>query len=311
MTLPRNIRIAGEMALAFGALLLLDRWIGADMFRTVQPHPFWLPVLAMALVYGAGPGLAAAAVATGLWITAPHPTLAIGEDPFDRLVALSIGPMLWMAAAALIGEVSSARMRRIALLDRRAAMLARNTAALTEAHQTLVSTNRTLRVRIATEERGVAEAIAAVPGLIHPHPAARLRTIARLVELDAGSDDFSVYMEQDGVWHRFLRGSGATLDVTTLSPSLVARVATSETPLPIDAPVLDGVGVVALAVGTDDAPLASVLVFHNLPIERFTQRGMIDLLAVAGRLGPLLADEGLRRAGQQTRLRVVGSDLVA
>ena len=47
-------------------LVAIDRWLtGGTGFAQVQPNPYWLPVLAMALAYGTGPGVLAAALAAG------------------------------------------------------------------------------------------------------------------------------------------------------------------------------------------------------------------------------------------------------
>ncbi|MCH8858369.1 MAG: hypothetical protein IID54_02170, partial [Proteobacteria bacterium] len=62
-----GIRLAAvcEAFILFGFLLAVDAFLGAgDRFFTMQPHPFWVPVLLIAAQYGLENGLFAAAVAS-------------------------------------------------------------------------------------------------------------------------------------------------------------------------------------------------------------------------------------------------------
>ena len=61
---------------------------------------------------------------------------------------------------------------------------------------------------------------------------------------------------------------------------------------------------------TADADLRAVLVIHDMPIERFTRRSMIDLAAAAGRIAPLLPMPVEAVVQPTPWRRAVGSDLV-
>ncbi|WP_198912797.1 hypothetical protein, partial [Streptococcus agalactiae] len=63
------MRIALEFVALFGLLLLADHMVaGGTAFAGIQPNPYWLPVLVMALAYGTEAGLLAAFLASAIWL---------------------------------------------------------------------------------------------------------------------------------------------------------------------------------------------------------------------------------------------------
>jgi hypothetical protein len=75
-----------------------------------QPHFFWLPVLLVSLQYGTVSGLLAAGVAIVLTAWLGWPEQEIGENHFSYLLRVWTQPVLWLAAALLLGQF---RLRQI------------------------------------------------------------------------------------------------------------------------------------------------------------------------------------------------------
>ena len=100
-----------EIAVLFGALVLGD-WLhpGVEL-ADIRPHPFWIPVLLLSVQYGTVSGLIAAAVAIGLTVTTGFPEQGTSETYFNYLLKIWLEPILWIAAAVLVGQF---RMRQIA-----------------------------------------------------------------------------------------------------------------------------------------------------------------------------------------------------
>ncbi|KPF66548.1 hypothetical protein IP69_14640 [Bosea sp. AAP35] len=73
------------------------------MLLAASPHPFWLPVVAAALIHGTLPGLFAAALA-GLcaWLFGP-PTTTTEDDFYDLMFRVFKEPVLWLFAAIVLG----------------------------------------------------------------------------------------------------------------------------------------------------------------------------------------------------------------
>lgn len=311
----RSLRIAAEGVAMIALLWLIDaRFAGGDAFAGINPNPYWIPVLAMTLAYGSWPGLAAAVGASLCWLTATHPGLGTGEDPFDHIVALSMPPMLWVATSAALGEVTSTRLRRLERLSDRSRKLDANLARLAEGHARLAGINRDLQVRAAIEDRGVGEAIATAADLLEPQHANLARTVARLVEIAAQSDDFTLYLRRTGAWRRFTGGGAA--DPTRILPAALADAMADRTEAlhvgdAADRVTLGDFALLALPLrAAENDPAFGILVFHSLALPRFTRRMLIDFADIAAWLSLILVRTGqLDRPVQPGRLRIVGSDV--
>lgn len=193
----RLIRLSLETLVLFGALFLVDHsLLNGAAFDGIQPNPYWIPVLIMALAYGTGPGLVAAGIATGLWLAAPHDTAAMG-DALQVALYLSLQPLLWVVVAVVIGEVTDSRRSTIDDLQQFSRETAEKEQVIAEAFARLATTNRALQVRIATGELSVDQAIEEAVGLLEHDRRSQVSAVERLVALALETEDFT-YFEVDG-----------------------------------------------------------------------------------------------------------------
>ena len=294
----RPLRIACELAIGFGLLAAADLWLtGGSGFAGVQPNPYWVPVLVMALAYGTGPGVITAAIATALWLGHVHESG--GErDYLDHLFHLSLPPLLWFVVAVAVGEVTTIRLNRHARLERRGRTAMRNVARMTEAFDGLSQTNRRLQVRIATDGATVGHVVDVAARLASPDAAVRRATIVALVALAARSDDFTCYRLVGGEARAWLRSDQATARRDVLPAALLDRLIRRRGLLHVarrgDRTALEGIGVVAVPL-TEAASgiLAGCLVLHSMPFAALDAGRVADLDEIAGWLTPLIADAGI------------------
>lgn len=296
----RRGRIALELAAAFGVLVALDALLfGGGLFPGIQPHPFWLPVLVMALAYGTYPALAAAAIASGLWLALGHDPGG-GRDYLDHLLHLSLPPLLWFMGGVAIGEVTMVRAQRLVRLERTKGVARRNVLRLTDAFHQLVHTNRVLQVRLATDERSIGHVIGTAARLHHADPAERRAAIAALIALAARTQDFTCYRIAGGEARAWLRGDAAQGRAELLAPPLLALLAgrggeSVHVGQAADREALAGTGVVAVPLTDgDSARLAGVLVLHDLPFAALGPHLFAELAEIGRWLAPMLADEPRR-----------------
>jgi hypothetical protein len=80
-------------------------------FISLEPSPFWLPVLLLSLQYGTVAGLLAAAVATAAYVFNGFADQAIDENYFAYLLRIWALPILWIGVALVLGQF---RLRQIA-----------------------------------------------------------------------------------------------------------------------------------------------------------------------------------------------------
>ncbi len=291
----RPARVAAEMAVAFAALVALDWWLtGGTAFVHVQPNPYWVPVLMMALAYGTGPGVLSAVIASGLWLA--HVQDSAGErDYLDHLFHLSIQPLMWFVAAGIIGEVTIMRTGRYDRLEKRGRTAIRNLARLTEAFATLSQTNRQLQVQIATEAHTVGHAIETAARLRSQDPAERRSAIGELITLAARTPDFTCYRVTGDEARAWIRGPVTAGRRDILPTALMERIERHQGLLHVakrsDRRVLDGIGVAAIPLPDRNmGEVVGCLVLHTLPFETLNASRTAELAEIASWLAPLLAD---------------------
>ena len=306
-TLPwrRRLRIAAEFVVLFGVLLLADRLLaGGTAFAGIQPNPYWLPVLIMALAYGTEAGLLAAFLASATWLTRVQGALAPG-DYLDRLLQLSLTPLLWFLVAALVGEVTTLRARRTERLTRDAAKASRNVDRLSQAYQQLAATNRALQVRIAVEAGTTGRIVALAADLSAPDAAMRRTAVGELIAIAAGTTDFTCYrIDRDGSLRVWLRGTSATPRPDIVPTPLLTRIRTTRRTLCVvhadDRALLADIGVAAVPLVSAAGTAIGCLIVHSLPFAALNTQSIAELTEIGGWLPRLLDDAST--GGQSQRI---------
>lgn len=301
-----------EMAAIFATLLAIDNLLlHGDAFSRLNPNPYWLPVLVMAITYGTGMGLIAGTVASAIWLSWPHTWPDAFSDHLEAQLRLSVMPMLWMVAALVLGEVTASRIARLASHEERHRAMEHNWQRLAEVIARLTSTNRKLQVRIATEQRTVNQAVAAAVGLAEPDPAHQIDAIARLIALAAQTEDFTFYdVRGTQVLARFA-GRDAVGRPADLSRSVLAH-AMLDDPRPLhegrtgDQGVLAHFGLIALPIRREDGELGGMIVVHSAPRLRITEARIAELSHVAELLGKAAPLFGREHAFAQSKWLVPG-----
>ena len=297
---PGTLRIAAELAIGFAVLCAVDRiWGAGNAFAGVDPHPYWLPVLLAAMLYGTGPGLAAAAIASLLWAVLSAQVFAPGQDYFDHVFLVARLPLLWTISALGLGEIALSRRRRLDTLMRREAKYARQVDILSRRYRRLNAINQDLQLRIATEDRTVPEAVAQAVALFDGPD--RAGTLAALIALVTGSTGFTLYAADEG---------DRALPILSHGPApaphpgrvLVAAMRRRTRPVhvgePADRTLLGDAGLCAVPVRRGrHGPFAGLLLFHQLPPERLTTAGIAALAALPDWLDVVTGDDRRGMAG--------------
>jgi polysaccharide biosynthesis protein PelD len=100
-----------ELAVLIVLIVAIDWAFPALGFTTLEPSPFWLPVLLLSLQYGTVAGLLAAAAATAAYVFNGVAEQAVGENFFSYLLRIWALPILWIGVALVLGQF---RLRQIA-----------------------------------------------------------------------------------------------------------------------------------------------------------------------------------------------------
>ena len=308
-----------EVSVMFAAILGLD-WLlpGIDV-TTVQPHPFWLPVLVLSLQYGTVSGLVAAAIAVLLNTLLGFPEQDIGENHFAYLARVWTQPILWISAAVVLGQF---RMRQI---ERKRDLL-RRVDELTGQRTALAGYARSLRDRCDALERQLA-------GRIEP---SAISVLARLAEIEEATAEpiaarlaravdavfpgaaASLHVVQDGRSREIAtvgRADGAATP-PALSAGMMSAVMSERRAVNVLDPagerLLAGTGVLAVPVSASAgaAPFA-ILRFERLEPEQLTDVAVPAARMLAQALAPALIREAVASDAGATAERPLPASMPA
>lgn len=133
------------------AILLLIDWIWPALdINNLQPSPYWVPVLLLSLQYGTASGTLAVIVAIAVYFSlVTLPEQGVGENEFTYRLRILGQPILWIAAAVLLGQ-----FRMVQISAKRE--LTRSLQELEAQRDTLAGYANRLRSRCDALERDIA-----------------------------------------------------------------------------------------------------------------------------------------------------------
>ncbi len=195
-----------EIGLALAALTAVNLiWRPGDpAFSSVEPHPYWLVVVPMAVYYGFKEGLTAAGACAGLFVGW---TWYLSSEQhwllFFNLSRLKT-PILLLAGGLILGELRERHRRRERALQNRLREVETALQDLSVTHLSLMEANRELEVRILSQDQTVHTLYEAAESLKHLDEEAIYPSLARMLVNYLGVTGASVYLLQE---NRFVRAA--------------------------------------------------------------------------------------------------------
>ncbi|MBI1207869.1 MAG: hypothetical protein GC191_11340 [Azospirillum sp.] len=184
-----------ELALFFGLAFALDvLWLDGQRFAGIEPHPFWAPVLLLAVQYGTGAGVVAALAATAALRIGNLPEPTLSQDLYQYLFQVSFLPLLWLVSAVLLGEL---RLRHLGEREQLRAALddaRREAAAITQSYQQLKQVKDSLEARVAGQIRTVFTLYEAARAIDKLDEGEVMLGVADLVRSVMKPDKFSLFL---------------------------------------------------------------------------------------------------------------------
>jgi polysaccharide biosynthesis protein PelD len=286
-----------ELAVMVVGLLLVEWSLPNLDIVNLQPSPYWLPVLLLSLQYGTPSGSLAAIFAIAIYFTfGTFPEQGVGENEFTYRLRILVQPILWIAAAVLLGQFRMVQIatrqeltQRLATLENEAAVLADYSTRLRSRCDVL---ERTLAGRGVPQGAPLLDALASLPP---PHAGSDLMAarpaIERCLAVAFPGATASVFVRR-GDALELAASSGWLADApwaTTLAkghPLYAACVETKRALTVLEAghePYLDhqGLAVVPIFEPVRAAQGASSDVVGILKIEQITARSLTPRLPAA------------------------------
>jgi len=145
-----------ETVVLLGITLAADQLLfSGDRFASVSPHPFWGVVLLIAVQYGTGEALAAAALSGAALLINNIPEQGFNEDLYAWLLRISFNPVLWCIAAVTLGEIRAGHKRQAESLRADLAEAQQQASAIADAYEQLLRIKTSLETQVAGQRQTV------------------------------------------------------------------------------------------------------------------------------------------------------------
>lgn len=243
-----------EMLLGLIALVVIDKLFGAgNRFWDINPHPFWIVVLVMAVQYGTAEGLLAAIASILFYLVGNVPAAEEGIAPFSYIYTLSINPVLWLIAGWVLGELRQRHIRERATLMRELDESREREALITDSYKFVKNRKESLEVQVSGQLMSSIEAYRSAKAVETLDPKSVMQGVERLVSSVLNPQKFSLYLFHDNklsstIIHGWGAGDRFAQEIDSFSPLYQAVVGQRETLVVANEQhetALDGQGILA------------------------------------------------------------------
>lgn len=184
-----------EAVVILGVLLVLDMVFGSgNRFFDVNPHPFWIVVIALAAQYGTNEGLFAALLATIALLLGNMPVQPDGVDHYDHLYYVFINPILWFIAGWGLGEIRQRHVRERNRLTTELQESLEREELISDSYSFVKSRKESLEVQVAGQLTSAVEAYRSAKAVETLDPKSVMQGIEKLVTSVLGPQKFSLYL---------------------------------------------------------------------------------------------------------------------
>ncbi len=230
----RPIAIAEALGMLI-ILTLLDLLVfDGNRFWDVNPHPFWIPVLLIAVQYGTNEALLAALLATLFYLVGNIPGAAEGVDHFDHLYTIVINPILWFLAAFGLGELRIRHIRERNRLVTEVEDSQQREDLIADSYKFVKNRKEALEVQVSGQLASSIEAYRAAKAVETLDPKSVMQGVERLVTSVLGPQKFSLYIFHDNkltatILHGWAPADTYTQEIDSYSPLYQSVVGQQDT----------------------------------------------------------------------------------
>ena len=223
-----------EMVVGLIVLVAIDAFLGAgNRFWDVNPHPFWIVVLVIAVQYGTGEALVAAIVATLFYLLGNMPAQAEGVSYYDWLYTLAVNPVLWIIAAWIIGELRQRHIRERNTLVREVEESHQREDLIASSYSFVKNRKESLEVQVSGQLLSSIDAYRAAKSVETLDPKSVMQGVERLVKSVLGPQKFSLFIATDNklnasIIHGWAAADKYSQEVDSYSPLFQAVVGQRE-----------------------------------------------------------------------------------
>lgn len=223
-----------ETIIGLGILLLIDLAFEGNRFYDVNPHPFWIVILLIAVQYGTNEGLFAALMATVFFLLGNMPDQPAGVDRYDFLYGVFINPILWFMVSWVVGELRQRHIRERNGLMRELEESSNREELISDSYKFVKGRKESLEIQVAGQLTSSIEAYRAAKAVETLDPKAVMQGVERLVKSVLGPQKFSLYIFHDNklsatILHGWHTSDQYAQEIDSFSPIYQAVVGQQQT----------------------------------------------------------------------------------
>ena len=184
-----------QIIVFLSALLLADHTLfSSDRFFNIYPHPFWIIVLLITTRYGTREGLIAAGLSSAALLVYNLPPQLPSQDTYVYLLHTSLRPLLWLAAATILGEIQLRHKHTEEELRENLLQAHTRERTLTHSYERLKALKKELEIRITSQFRTAIQTYHAAKSVERLDPAQVILGIESLIKATLNPQKFSIYL---------------------------------------------------------------------------------------------------------------------
>lgn len=188
-----------EIGLFLLVALILDAIFGGgDRYWGVEPHPFWIIVILVAAQYGVPEGILAVIASTLALLVGNLPQQQFDQLMYDYLYEISINPLMWTAAAVVIGVLRERHIRERADLREALKLAKEREEKIAESYEWVRDLKQKMELRIAGQLRTSIDTYRAAKAVEKLNPQDVLEGVSELIRAVMSPDQFSVFLRENG-----------------------------------------------------------------------------------------------------------------
>lgn len=184
-----------ETLVFLGVMLLASLFFGeGDRYWGVEPHPFWVVVVLMAVQYGTSEGVFAAIASSAALLIGNMPEQTLNPDTYTYVYEVLRLPVLWLMTAVVVGELRQRHVRERDFLKRELTEARRREEVIAESYQKVKTLKERLELKIASQLRASVHTYRAARAIEKTNPTDVLNGVQELVRSVMNPEKFSVYL---------------------------------------------------------------------------------------------------------------------
>ena len=290
-----------EMALFLTLALMIDQsFFEGDRFYDMKPHPFWALILIMTVFYGTAEGIVCAIISSVVLLFNNMPPEQFNQDPFSYLLAVSLKPMLWLAAATIIGGFHDLRVGTIERVRGLYNEAKEREEVITKAYQKVEQLAKNLEKQLIGELSGQAAVYVASGNLTSGDPDKIYESISEMFINGLGAEKLSVYfLNGSALDLTFRKGWGETESFgskfkagSPLFSAIVGEGRVVSVNNPKDEAVLEGEGLMAAPLfHNTTGEVIGMVKIEKLPFANLNQTTVFLFRTLAGWVGTVMVNQ--------------------